>query len=466
MSAIAVAFGLAFAVGFTGCDSPTGYDSPTDYGGGGGGGNPFLGYWVEEESPDSIGITLHVWNTDWSLWGDGIFMEGTYTRSGNTATLHVEDYGPTKLFSTATATVHGGTLTITAGTEMTMTFVRPITLTITGIPTAYLNGYGEIELWDEDTGSSAWGYARITGPSATFPLFDATVGNTYEISLYFTRHGPRLGVYSASIDITGRTNTVAFSQFTSVPPSIVITVTGIPAHYNWGYIETHGRNVGGTITGSSAVFLFWGTTDDFGPSILLNLGGPNNWGRYEISTTLGATNTIPLSEFNLVEGGAVINVTVTGIPSRYHGNWGALFFYQPGTDIEVYLFEVGYVTASITFSMIAAPGVYDLVLWLNSFTVEYSLPNKTISSGTNTIAFSDFTLVPHGLSAAWNAKAGLTSRAATDSPRLCRGGARGGRRTVSNGGDGHRLRPTCRGGAGHQISSGHVTVAANRIYGP
>jgi len=399
MSAIAAAFGLAFAVGFTGCDSPTGYDSPTDYGGGGGGGNPFLGYWVEDEGLVFIGITLHVGNTDWSLWGDGFSIHGTYTRSGNTATLHVEDYWPNKLFSTATATIHGGTLTITTDTEMTITFVRPITLTITGIPTAYLNGYGEIELWDEDTGSSAWGYARIAGYSATFPLFDATVGNTYEVSLYFSRHGARLGVYSASIAITGRTNTVAFSQFTNVPPSIVITVTGIPAHYSTGHIETYEGYVWAAITWSSAVFRFWGATDDFGSSILLNLSGPNNWGRYEISIPLGATNTISLSEFNLVERRERINITVIGIPSRYHGDRGNLYFFQPGTDTVVYIYEVSNVTASTTFRMRAAPGVYDLVLWLNDYGVAYSWPDITFHGGEPTLAFFAFTVMPQDFSA-------------------------------------------------------------------
>jgi len=94
-----------------------------------------------------------------------------------------------------------------------------------------------------------------------------------------------------------------------------------------------------------------------------------------------------------------IYVTVTGIPDRYHGDWGDLAFYQSGTGIEVDMGSVEFVTASTTFRMYAEPGVYDLVLWLNDFDVTYSLPNRTIAAETNTIAFSYFGLMPLGLSA-------------------------------------------------------------------
>ena|GEM_PF-1088928 len=87
-----------------------------------------------------------------------------------------------------------------------------------------------------------------------------------------------------------------------------------------------------------------------------------------------------------------VSITVTGIPSRYWGNWGDMDLNLPGTGNTVGTAFVQNVGSSTTFHFDQAvhPGTYDIVLWLLDWGVAYSLPARFINAGANTIPFTAF----------------------------------------------------------------------------
>jgi len=87
-----------------------------------------------------------------------------------------------------------------------------------------------------------------------------------------------------------------------------------------------------------------------------------------------------------------MSVTITGIPARYHGDWGDLYLYMPGTLHHLTSAMAFPVNSSTSFRLASAePGVYDIVLWLNDYGVRYILPSRNITAGAS-IPFGDFTL--------------------------------------------------------------------------
>jgi|GEM_PF-6699329 len=95
-------------------------------------------------------------------------------------------------------------------------------------------------------------------------------------------------------------------------------------------------------------------------------------------------------------GNQAITINLTGIPSQYWWGIGDIALFLPGNfDWEV-AFDYRQITgASASFTMIAAPGVYDLVLvledmWRASVYVRRSV---NITAGTNTMSFASFDLM-------------------------------------------------------------------------
>jgi len=291
------------------------------------------------------------------------------------------------------------------------TFMPPITVTVTGIPSRYQgdNIWGFVAFMVPGTTNEIAGdEAAITGASATFTLTGIVTG-TYDVFLAFMDEPDILGIYNVSARNITTSNTIPFNQFAVLPPSVTITVTGIPVEYRNGFGEIGlicaetgdwfdwGESAV-SITGSSAAFRFW-FTDPGVYDVLLWVQGSARWGEgIAPARNITATTTIPWSAFDFTDGGEVMSVTVTGIPERYHGDWGDLDLYIPGTSNRVAGAEVYSVGSSTTFRLRdVEPGTYDVVLWLNDLGVRYILPYRTISAGVS-IPFGQFTLSPQGFS--------------------------------------------------------------------
>jgi len=313
-------------------------------------------------------------------------------------------------------------INITAGTNTipwsAFSFMPPINITITGIPNQYHGSWAEMGLVIPGTMNYvAWvGDTYIPGSSMTFTLVGASPGiyDVIFVDAHFFEGMENFGIYRApSRNITAGTNSIPWSAFASVPPSITITVTGIPAEYrngsgdielicaetedwvDWGWSVTE-------ITGASAIFRFFfvdpGTYD-----VDLWIIGSERWGHIIApSRSITANTTIPWSAFNIVvNGGDVMSVTVTGIPERYHGNWSRIELRDPGTGNwadDGYGFIEG---SSATFRLRdAVPGIYDVTLSFFEFDgleVRYTLSSRNIYAGAS-IPFGQFTLFPQGFS--------------------------------------------------------------------
>jgi len=306
-------------------------------------------------------------------------------------------------------------INITAGTNTipwsAFSFVPPITVTVTGIPSRYQgdNIWGFVAFMVPGTTNEIAGdEAAITGASTTFTLTGIVTG-TYDVFLAFMEESDILGIYNVSARNITTSNTIPFNQFAVLPPSVTITVTGIPVEYRNGFgeIELVCAETGDwfdwgwsatSITGSSAAFRFW-FTDPGLYDVLLWVQGSARWGEgIAPARNITATTTIPWSAFDFTDGGENLSVTVTGIPERYHGDWGDLDLYIPGTSNRVARAEVYPVGSSTTFRLRdVEPGTYDVVLWLNDFDVRYTLPSRNITAGAS-IPFNQFTLSPQGFS--------------------------------------------------------------------
>jgi len=312
------------------------------------------------------------------------------------------------VIATAAGTAVSGTAVATVAAR------QPIPINVTGIPARYRGMWGDMSLVIPGTlNEDSWAEAEITGASATFTV--SAVPGIYDIILTFFGASHDVVYRASSIDISAGANTLPFGQFALVPHSITITVTNIPAAYRggWGDIELLCPATGNfvdwgwsetEVTGASAVFRFWfvqpGTYD-----VDLWISGTGRWGRaVATAVSIGATATIPWSAFDFVDGGEVMgevmSVTVTGIPARYHGDWGDLSLFAPGTQNDVAFAYVPFVTSSTTFMLGGAePGTFDVVLYLNDFGVRYALPSSRHISAGAVIPFNDFALAPRGFAA-------------------------------------------------------------------
>ena len=90
-----------------------------------------------------------------------------------------------------------------------------------------------------------------------------------------------------------------------------------------------------------------------------------------------------------------ITITVTGIPPQYHGRWGDLGLWLPGTETEVTFSEVLITGATANFTLNAAPRVYDLILILNDALgpVAYGRTSINITAGINTMSYATFNFI-------------------------------------------------------------------------
>jgi len=286
------------------------------------------------------------------------------------------------------------------------TLIPPITVTVTDIPTGYQGGNRFAEIIFRVPGGTTdyidWGWAEITGSSVTI-TFGGTIPGIYDVDLFFFHGDWRDSVYTASArNITASSN-IPFSQFAALPPSITITITGIPSQYQNGFgtVELSGADYEfdqsrTAITSSSAVFRFW-FADPGTYEIRLIVEGSARWMEgFASARPIAADTTIPWSAFNFVDGGEVMSVTITGIPTRYHGEWANVLLRVPGAWIWVIVDSAWISGPSVTFGLgIAVPGVHDVMLWLNDGEVVYFLPPRNIYAGVS-IPFDDFTLATSG----------------------------------------------------------------------
>jgi len=369
---------------------------------------PDAGNWVAGHSSwvsnSEATFTLWDWNT-----GTQFAIPGDYD-----IRLEFGDRydGDLRVYRIAEINITSGTNTIPWST---FTFMPPLTITVTGIPNQYHGSWAEMGLVIPGTMNDvAWvGDTYIPGSSMTFTLYGASPGlyDVIFVDAHFFEGMDNFGMYRApSRNITAGTNSIPWSAFASVPPSITITVTGIPVEYrngsggidlicaetedwvDWGWSGTG-------ITGDLAIFRFFfvdpGTYD-----VWLWIQGSNRWGEAIASAmNITASTTIPWSAFDFTDGGEILSVTVTGIPTRYHDDWGDLFLYLPGTSNRVASAEGMVRDASTTFRFWDGfdPGIYDVVLRLNDFGVRYILPSRNITAGVS-IPFNQFTLSPQGFS--------------------------------------------------------------------
>jgi len=95
-----------------------------------------------------------------------------------------------------------------------------------------------------------------------------------------------------------------------------------------------------------------------------------------------------------------LGITITNIPPQYYSTWGIwadMYLFLPGTSVQAGTKrDISLTSPSAAFTFNVIPANYDIVLWLNDYGSKYLLPNRTISSGTNTIPFANFTLSPQG----------------------------------------------------------------------
>jgi len=308
-------------------------------------------------------------------------------------------------------------INITLGTNTipwsAFTFMPTINVTITGIPNQYHGSWAEMGLVIPGTMNDvSWvGDTYIPGSSMTFTFYGASPG-IYDLifvdALLFEGMA-NFGMYRApSRNITAGTNTIPWSAFAAVPPNMSITVTGIPAEYRngsalvelectvTGYWDVSGVE----ITGSSATFHFWfanlGTYD-----VWLWIQGSNRWGEAFVpARNITANTTIPWSAFDFTDGGEVMSVTVTGIPERYHGDWGDISLHTPGTWDWIAGGWTRISGSSATFRLSnAEPGVYDVNLHICGvhYCHDYHLSSRNIYAGAS-IPFGQFTPSPQGFS--------------------------------------------------------------------
>ena len=329
------------------------------------------------------------------------------------------------------------------------TLAPPVNVTVTGIPDQYHGAFSLMALTIPGTMNVIHtSHEGISGSSVTFTFYGLGL-ELYDVILHFVGdEGPVISVVyrASSRSISTGTHSVLWSAFAAVPPCITITVTDIPAEYRngYGWIYSQQRSVERgvfefnyetEITGASATFRFWFYTPGI-YDLELFFEGWGRWGRsYMFGKNVTTTTTISWSDLYFHSGGDVMPVTVTGIPERYHGNWGELILYVLGTSNRVIGSLVHPVNASTTFRLSsggrgslrppppeppppdewplppepdedngfppppigysartgAAPGIFDTVLWLGNN--RYTLSSEPFYAGAS-IPFGRFAPSP------------------------------------------------------------------------
>jgi len=286
------------------------------------------------------------------------------------------------------------------------TLVPPVTITITGIPPQYDGGYAFIALMAPGSITFIAGTeAYITGPDLTATMQGAGHG-TFDVLLALSSpHWEVLEVYTApSVQVTDDI-VIPFGQFSPRPPSITLTITGIPAEYQGDYAEVqilcHATSTWDDsfvmVTGPSAAARFWlaapGTFD-----VYVYIVGTDRWGHfYAEGITLGATATIQWNSLTWIQGGELMRVTVTGIPSEYNDRWVELILRCTESlgSVDGSSTEVQDSSAMFRFSQ-AGPGLFNVELWVfdGGFRNDYFVEEIYIYHGA-TIPFDQFDELQH-----------------------------------------------------------------------
>jgi len=194
----------------------------------------------------------------------------------------------------------------------------PRTITVTGIPSQYIGGHGEMILnipgvWD----LLDWSWTWISGSSATFSF--VVDPGTYDIFLLFEFQVDGIGDlsihYIPSRNITAMSYTIPFTNFTR-PQQTTITLTGVPDLYS-SYMEIGLRHPAtgsqvawgwGGVIGPSATIILWdentgglfNTSGIFDASLWVHDGHNWHWVEYQassVSITAGVDNAIPFTSF-------------------------------------------------------------------------------------------------------------------------------------------------------------------------
>jgi len=309
-------------------------------------------------------------------------------------------------------------------------FMPPLTITITDIPSQYQGSPLHLGLMIPGTMNDvAWYWEDVTGSSMTF-TFRGVGSGLYDVILLFWERmfaEEIIGAYSVSARNITTNTSIPFSQFTVLPPSITITITEIPVVYqngfaelglyhpetgswpDWGFAEI-------STSGSSAIIRFWFVQSGI-YDVHLHILGLERWAyRTAPARHISANTTIPWSAFTILhEGGAVTPITITGIPSRYHGGLGSIILYTPGTQ-DWAADEGAFIEGpSATFLVWGAdPGTYDVELRLNGETVRYVLPSPRAIYAGMSIPFSQFVLSPQSHQQAFSVPLDRSERALPD----------------------------------------------------
>ena len=442
-AAVIALFGLAAMA----CDTGGGSAAIANGGGGGsqgggggiGGGYSIYGTW-EVFIPEFGGIVTVVMRPD-GTWTSAIpalhlAESGIFTRTNaTTARLFVFDgWGYAYIGTASVITANTATVTLVNDTWLlaaelagrTMTLIRVGSggtqqITITQIPAHYQGMYMYIMLGGTNLGTVATGSSPSPSNSATFGLQlggnPVVVHGEFDILLTISLDGGHAVRYRIlARNIAAGSSAIPFSAFGSPVPSISVTVNGIPQQYqdSGARISLHVPGTGAQravsngvwVSGSSVTLnmVNWFTpltTTNY--EIRLEFAENWNWGTgavYNITRNLVAVgiNTIDfVGNFNRMPE---INVTITGIPNRYHDDWGDLDLHIPSNAARTARAEVRVTGPEATFRFVGvAQGNHDVVLWLNDFGARYALSSSwNIYNGVS-IPFSAFSLVPQSLSA-------------------------------------------------------------------
>jgi len=432
-------FCLGFALALAGCDgtgSPAGNGDPAGSGGGGGGiggGGGGGG----QPAPVSVSITITGIPSGYQgSWGELVLRVPATMNEAGVASINAVGSTATFTLNAIPGTYHvffsfGGGRRVMPSMEITggsntipwAAFAPPLSITVTGIPSQYHSSSGSIELLFPGTGNrvgEAW--TSISGGTTTFTV--AGVTGLHEVHLRFGGGNDARIYRTSSITYLEESTTIPWAAFVVMPP-LTITVTGIPSRFE-GSLASLGLMTPGTmnfvggdeaeITGSSATFTVRGAVAGT-YDVLLAFIDEMAWfplGVYSVSArNITANTTIPFSQFAVLPPS--VTITITGIPERYHGDWGDLSLYTPGTGVYVGSAVVSSVTSSTTFAFWnAQPGTFDVVLWLNDFGVRYVLPSSRAITDEMSIPFGQFVLSPESHQQAFSAPLEHSGRALPD----------------------------------------------------
>jgi len=279
----------------------------------------------------------------------------------------------------------------------TFTTIPTINIVIEGIPAEYNNDSLGISF--KYASGSMGTSAKVINSTITYLLDSSYVGNiTILLRFGDWENGD---IYRLDRNFNTGTHYIQFSTFTYVPP-INITVTGIPSEYNGLYYDVDLLNPGtlnrigngwGQTTGSSTTFTLRGVFPGTYDIVIYLYDKDDMRALYRASsrTINPGTNTIPFNQFTLVPP---LYIIVTGIPSRFHGDWGWLVLNTPGTWDESGWGEELISGSSVTFKVWMLnniQGTYDVYLHLhaNDECEEFIIPSRYITDGA-VIPWSDF----------------------------------------------------------------------------